>query len=64
MTQTTRQIEIVCQNKKTTKIDRLLIWYKTMVQQVEKSFHQIEAELQRWRKILEVPYQRFKLAES
>jgi len=36
----------------------------SLVQQVEKSFHEIRDELARWRQILAVPYQEYLVSRS
>lgn len=55
------QLAALRQNKKTSNLERFFICNNGMVQHLQKSLHEIQQELLRWRAILEVPYQQFLL---
>lgn len=48
------------QTKKNARTSRAFF----LVQQVEKCFHEIRDELERWRQILAVPYQEYLVSQS
>lgn len=57
-----QQIRTSEQNKKTPDHQHLLICKFDMVQEAEKSLHEISGEIARWRDILAVPYQEYLLS--